>query len=541
MASSPGSGPSAARLCLPQWLMGTNRKVWLLWLTPIAATLGVTVLLLLAGRLADLWLAPEAHGTFLQDWIFVRDPEVARDVILNVLQVVAGVFAITITVVAIIVQLSATRYTSRVVDLFLADPINVLIFFVYVVPLIYGFWLSNALEAGTVAPASVGIYMLLSTAAIVLVIPYFQYVFVFLQPRHIIEKIENSIEKSLSEAAGDAARIERGRDEVSNSIRQLSDIAVSSIAQADIVLAMHCVDSIKQAARFYLRHKERLPERWFQIDRNHLAGLSEDAWREIVRRRTWVEMEVYKQFEIAFTNSLGKSHDVNSYVARALREIAEAGSEFERMETVELFIKGLNTYITYGLSDRDIRATVQVLYQYRLLCEALLHRPEVVQRMAEHLRYYAHNSLRRGIFFIIDAISYDLRVLIEQAFVHHPATAELLLGIFLQLDQVAETKDDLARMRGVRKSQAMLAGFLVRAGRMELAKRIHDDMAGESREFLAGIRQELFDTHSREFWEIEDRGVSFYYVEESRRESVDAFFAWLLGERPLPQEIAQSA
>ena len=121
--------------------MGPLRKTWLLWLSPIAITLGVTIALLLLGRLGDLWLSPAAGVRFLQDWIFVRDPLVARDVILNVLQVVAGIFAIMITVVAIIVQLSATRYTSRVVDLFLADPFNVLIFFAYVVPLIYGYWL----------------------------------------------------------------------------------------------------------------------------------------------------------------------------------------------------------------------------------------------------------------------------------------------------------------------------------------------------------------------------------------------------------------
>ena len=521
--------------------MGSHRKTLLLWLTPMAVTIAVTIGLLLAGRAADLWLAPSAAAHLVQDWILVRDPLVARDVILNVLQVVAGIFAIMITVVAIIVQLSATRYTSRVVDLFLADPFNVLIFFVYVVPLIYGNWLCNVLEQGSEARISVGIYMVLSTLSVAVVIPYFQYVFVFLQPRHIIEKIEKSIESSIGEAVSRPARIPRAQAEVSNSVRQISDIALSSLAQSDIVLAMYCVDAIKQAATHYLGRKAELPGSWFSVDANHIVGLSEDVWREMVERRTWLEMEIYKQCEITFTTSLRKARDVNSYVARGLREMAQAGSANERLETVELFIKGLNTLITYALSERDIRSAVHVLYQYRLLCESLLQRPAVVQRMGEHLKYYAHNSLRRGIFFIIDAISYDLRVLIERAFGEAPATASLLLNIFLELDQAAETKEDLTRMRGVRKSQAMLAGFFIRARRLDLAKRIHDDMAAENRDFLAGVRAELFATQSKEFWEIEDRGVSFYYVDEPHRPSVNEFFAWLLGERPLPREIAQSA
>jgi hypothetical protein len=501
----------------------------------MVVALGLTVALLLLGRLGDLWLSPGAPSALFRDWVFVRDPLVAQGVILAMLEVLAGVFAIVITVVAIVVQLSATRYTSRVVDLFLADPFNGLVFFGYVVPLIYGAWLAGGLEEGAPAPVSVGLFMLLATLAVVLVIPYFRYVFVFLQPRRIIQKIERSIESALGEAIGDASRLERARREVSNSVRQLSDIALSSIAQSDIVLALQCVDSIKQAAVYYLEHKHRLPSGWFATDRNHIVGLSEDMWKEMVRTGTWFELEVFKQYEIAFTTSLRKVRDVNGYAARGLREIAQAASAAGREETLRLYLKGLNTFLTYALAERDIRAAVHVLYQYRLLGEALLHRPDVLRQMAEHLKYYAHNSQRRGIYFVLDAIAYDLRVLIERAFDTAPATAEVLLEIFLELDQTAETKEELARMRGVRKSQAMLAGFLIRAGREDLALRVHDDMAGESREFLAGIRAELFATHSRDFWEIEDRGVSFYYVEEPHRPAVNEFFAWLLGERPLPR------
>ena len=95
--------------------------------------------------------------------------------------------------------------------------------------------------------------------------------------------------------------------------------------------------------------------------------------------------------------------------------------------------------------------------------------------------------------------------------------------------------------RGVRKSQAMLAGFFTRAKRLELALRILDGRAGESRGFHPGIHTGSFTTQSREFREIEDRGVSFYYVGEPHRESVHEFFSWLLGKRPLPHGAAQSA
>ena len=61
------------------------------------------------------------------------------------------------------------------------------------------------------------------------------------------------------------------------------------------------------------------------------------------------------------------------------------------------------------------------------------------------------------VHFIMDAVAYDLRVLIELTYTRFPESTEPLLNVFLELDQVAESKEDLSFLRGVRKSQAMVA------------------------------------------------------------------------------------
>jgi hypothetical protein len=195
----------------------------------------------------------------------------------------------------------------------------------------------------------------------------------------------------------------------------------------------------------------------------------------------------------------------------------------------------------YSLSERDIRTAVNVLYQYRLLAEAVLYRPYILERIVNHMKYYGQNSQRRRIYFIMDAVAYDLRVLIEMTYDRFPENGPRLLDVFLQLDQIAETQEDWTFLRGVRKSQALLAGFFIRRGNLDLAMRIHNDMAGETQEFLRTVKRDLFSTQSREFWEIEDRGVSFYYVEEAHRESVERFFAGLIREPSAPPESAQIA
>jgi hypothetical protein len=244
---------------------------------------------------------------------------------------------------------------------------------------------------------------------------------------------------------------------------------------------------------------------------------------------------------VAYTTSLRKVRDVTSYVARSLREIAEQSTITMDDPSLTFLIKGFNTFIMYALSERDIRTAVNVLYQYRLLAEAVLYRPDILEKIAIHLKYYGHNSQRRRIYFIMDAVAYDLRILIEMTFQYFPENGDRLLKVFLELDQMAESKDDVTFLRGVRKSQAMLAGYFIRSGRMDLARRIHEDMADETQDFLRTVKRDLFAVQSREFWEIEDRGVAFYFVEAEHRPSVELFFSWLLKETPAPLEIVQSA
>ena len=517
------------------------RSALTVWLVPLGIAIGISALLMIGARWIEFWVAAPKGGPWFRNFIFPPDPALARDSILNSLQTLAGVFGISITVVAFVVQLAATRYTSRVVDLFLKDFRNQAIFLVYVVPLVMGMWLSNVIDASDYSRGAAGVFMILATLATVLIIPYFKFVFVFLQPNNIIATIERSIESELKEACADPQRVARARREVSNSIKQLSDIALSSLAQSDIVLCLEALGSIRQVGLFYLRVKPALPAQWHQIDSGHIVGLSEEMWQEMVRNRTWVEMEIFKQYEVAYTNSLKKVRDVNSCVARGLREIAEQAAVTEDQASLAFLIKGFNTLINYALSDRDIRTAVNVLYQYRLLAEAVLYLPDVLERIATHLRYYGHSSQRRRIYFIMDAVAYDLRILIEMTFQCFPENGDRLLKVFLGLDQIAETKEDLAFLRGVRKSQAMLAGYFIRIGRTDLARSILDDMANETQDFLRTVRRDLFALTSKEFWEIEDRGVSFYYVEEEHRPSVELFFSWLLKEKPVPLEIVHSA
>src|SRR5262245_14120535 len=60
-------------------------------------------------------------------------------------QVLAGVLAILITVVAIVLELSATRYTHRVTALFVRDPVNLTVMAFFVLTTTLCIWLAVVL------------------------------------------------------------------------------------------------------------------------------------------------------------------------------------------------------------------------------------------------------------------------------------------------------------------------------------------------------------------------------------------------------------
>ena len=60
----------------------------------------------------------------------------------NSAEIVAGVLGIAVTVVAIIVELAATRYNHRITDLFIREPVNVLVLSFFVATTLMCVWVS---------------------------------------------------------------------------------------------------------------------------------------------------------------------------------------------------------------------------------------------------------------------------------------------------------------------------------------------------------------------------------------------------------------
>jgi hypothetical protein len=153
------------------------------------------------------------------------------------------------------------------------------------------------------------------------------------------------------------------------------------------------------------------------------------------------------------------------------------------------------------------------------------HFSDLVLEIGRCLAYYGQTAHKADLGFITETAAHDLAVLCERAYDHDVACHDTLLGIFLEVDKEAETHAQEQTLRGVRKAQVKLATFYMAKNALTHADRICADMRGEKPERMASIRAELASVNEKVFWEVTDRGVNFDYLEPTRKEKLDEFFA----------------
>jgi hypothetical protein len=463
------------------------------------------------------------------------DPASITDAVSSLAGMIAAVFGIVITVVSIIVQLSADRYTG-VARMFLRDKINLAVMAYYVIACVCGVWLSVSLHHDYVPRAALIAMMGATTGGLVLMAPYFGYVFWFLEPMNIINKIR-------SEAVKTAARGTVERDPVKaadaqaatlSAMEELTDITSNSISGKDKIIASGAVDALNDYSHEYLKVKPSATERWFSngagIRENpDFVAMDPESLADLEQLHTWVEWKVMRQYLGIYNEALATMRDINYLIAIDTRYIGEAASHANDDELVELVFRFMNSYLRSTLNARDVRTAYNVLNQYRLLVEAMLRQKKgkAVLEGVRHMNYYGHVSFDMKLTFVTETVAYDVSALCQYAHELGAPEERKMLDYFLQLDRPLRSSSQESALLGVRKAQVKLAAYYLAQDEVEKAQLISRDMASEPAERLLAIRQALERVTSKDFWEIIDRGRNFEYMPTKQREKLSEFFGWL--------------
>jgi hypothetical protein len=190
------------------------------------------------------------------------DPETLQNALGSLAQVVVAVLGIAITVVSIVVQLAATRYTPRIAEMFFRDKKNLVIMGFFVVACINAVWISIVVTSGFVPRATVAMTTVVVTASLLCSSP----ISPMSSPFSIPRRSSRASVSRCSMPCWRAGPARRDRDDLDlrqascvAGLEHLSDIAVNTVAQKDKIIATGAVTALREFAVKYLREKSGLP------------------------------------------------------------------------------------------------------------------------------------------------------------------------------------------------------------------------------------------------------------------------------------------
>ncbi len=510
------------------------------WAIPVLVLAGAALVIFWGFYSLDHWLAGASHPatpTSPLERYLQFDPDKITDAVSSLAGMIAAVFGIVITVVSIIVQLSADRYAG-VASMFLRDRVNLGVMAFYVIACVCGVWLSVSLQDDYVPRVALLSMIVATTIGLVLMGPYFGYVFWFLEPMNIIDRIRHNAVRAATHGAvttdhGEASSFQA---RTLTAMEELTDITSNSISGKDKIIASGAVDALKDFALEYLKSKPRATANWYSIGADifknpDFVAMDPESLRDLEARRTWVEWKVMRQYLGIYGEALASMRDINYLIAIDTRYLGEAAGEAKDEELVTLVFRFMNSYLRATLNARDVRTAYNVLNQYRLLIEAMLrlgNGPAALDGV-RHMKYYGHVSFDMKLTFVTETVAYDISALCEYAHeLSAPEEADMLKN-FLELDRPLRVRSQESALLGVRKAQVKLAAYYLLKGEEAKAHTISEDMRAEPEERLMAIRDSLQQVTSKDFWEIIDRGRNFEFMPPAQREHLPTFFSWLLG------------
>src|SRR5690606_26116690 len=198
------------------------------------------------------------------------------------------------------------------------DRTNVAVMGYYVVACVCGVLVSLSLRSDFVPVATVVAMMAMTTSGLVLMAPYFAYVFWFLEPINIIARIRTEALAAARDGSRTTSqhRCEQTQARVIEAMEELTDISSNSISGKDKIIASRAVDALKDFALEYLKNKPRASGDWFKIGEDifknpDFVAMDPESLRDLEARKTWVEWKVMRQYLGIYGEALGTMRDIN--------------------------------------------------------------------------------------------------------------------------------------------------------------------------------------------------------------------------------------
>ena len=268
----------------------------------------------------------------------------------NFIELNVAILGIVLTVVAIVVQLAAQKYTPKLADLFLENKINRYFFFFMVFNLLFTVFITYSIKNQFVPIYAAFFAVLLTSIQIGLLLPYFSYVFEFLSPENIMAGIQKKSVKIFYQARKNPqkANIKKRQNEIVNIVDQLSDTALNSTSQEDRNMSLIAANRLRDLLIYYQSIKSELPPSWFVVPADFFINISEEFYNEILEKKIWLDSMIFMNMEGIFKTSFRTMEDTTNAVAYNTRKIGIAFIKNKHEESMYLAVEYFNTFLGFG-------------------------------------------------------------------------------------------------------------------------------------------------------------------------------------------------
>ncbi|MEM1231811.1 MAG: DUF2254 family protein [Pseudomonadota bacterium] len=313
------------------------------------------------------------------------------EVLGNAGEIMAAVLAIAITVVAIVVELAATRYSHRITALFLRARTNRLILSLFAGTAVLCIW---ATAMGSASAASQWLALGAMSLCLILLLPYFTYVLNFISPVAIISQLSTNALGALRSADAPASR-EAARRLLRRTVEDLQDVAHKAIEQSERSVALAASQALFGLLHEYRVARANLPASWFNLDESlhrdpDFISLEADALSGINQEGLWLELKLFRQLTALFAQAVPRMRDVAQVIAIRTRELAAEQPLGTAVPLQRLCLQAFNSYLRTSINARDPRTSYYLLSQYRALAQQLALQGEraLTREIAQHFQYY---------------------------------------------------------------------------------------------------------------------------------------------------------
>lgn len=488
------------------------------WTTAVLSGLALVAVAVMLEILFGFLDALQYHS--LGD-LFRPDPAAAA----GTLGMVGGAEGVTLSIVMFAVvfgiQTTSSRYSPRIIGIFMRNATNALVLTFALASILYTFLVRGEVKADYVPMWSVGLAEALGVINFAILFPYVVYMFNVMRAETLVEGITRRASRELRKTVG-SREPQRHRDALMTCMAQISDIAFGSIQLGDMPVAVLSIDMLGRVlASEYLPLKAKLSPEWYQVGHAELPGASDQIVAEVNRAGTWFTYLLLSRFaDMVDLIPVHRKEAVHA-IAVATRNIGLQAIQYTDPEVAELSVRFFNTYLRSAINREAPRFASTIMNEYRRFAiGALEWRPDLAVESADHLLRYGRHFDEAGMPAIYGAAAEDVADLAIEAHARDAQVsfklAQLLVRHLLELVPTARP----IGLNGLFKGVAKFTCWAMASGDKEITRVLVKGIAAAPPDFVDAALGRMESMQNGLFWEVNERVISFDWLEQPLRAEI---------------------